>query len=149
MFIDTRNNHYRVKAGRTYFGTCATLKEAFALLKSHGLDKVVRSAPQRDVEVFKCVFPLFRDWRPVDYNTLVDMDRELAGMVVSRCLSMFMIWGKETEWRQQLTKVQKSFKTDERLLLQQLLSHHKARASAAGKLIWESLQPGSAVGVSM
>ena len=143
MFISSRNGKFRVMAGSgdsgRYLGTHDSLKEAFAVLADHDLSKCVKKNPSRDVQVFQAVFPLFRNWLPVDYHSHVDMDRAMRGTVTSKCLNMLMIWGKETEWRMKLVELQNAFSARDRLLLQQLLSAHGPSAKAAGQRIWNTL----------
>ena len=69
----------------------------------------------------------------------MDMDKDLRGVVYSKCLYMLMVWGKETEWRMKLGELQTAFGLEDQLLLQQLLSAHGPSARSAGKLVWKAL----------
>ena len=116
------------------------MKRPAASISREGNDECFTTGAKRDVEVFKAVFPLFQDWLPVDYHTLVDMNRNLKGTVFSKCLYMLMVWGKETEWRMKLCELQNALAAETRLGVQQLLSQHGPSAAAAGKIIWKLLQ---------
>ena len=130
-YISSRHGRYRVRVGEKYCGTFDSLKLAFEALMHEDLVPVPKADPGREIAVFKLVYPMFHDWMPVDWHTLLQMDKMLQGLVVSRCIYMFMVWGKETEFRMHLAKQMpraNSTKQSSQLLAASLVTHGDFKA---------------------
>ena len=134
-YIMTRSGKYRVQVGNEYVGTFGVLRSAFEALAEYGAPAAKKPDPDHEMGVFKIIFPLFKDWMPVDYHTHLEMDAQLKRKPVPSCIYVMMMVGKEREWREHLTTQLLGMTDRQRVVLQGLLSMHQDTAETAGKLV--------------
>ena len=120
---------------RRFIGCFGDLRSAFEAMADYGVPVQRNPDVGHEMSSFKILFPLFKDWMPVDYHTHLEMDAQLKRKPVPSCIYVMMMVGKEREWREYLTTQLLAMTDRQRVVLQGLLSMHQGTAETAGKLV--------------